>query len=555
MQQFRCYRLHDTVAGRPVADFDDYVDLDRDELSDGHSLTTYGPASGPGFDAKLYLSIGPEHLPTWADFLRPNFGGLRLPRTRSIGATMIVRLQQPLQHFAFTFGTTGRHLLKDDAWRRAYGTRAALNVIFEDGADTASILAIRTKRRGAKTLRSESQSSSATTLETFGADLLRDVFGGFTGVPFDHDTWGSRVTGGDSFTFQSSRSFTLLRDMCADVESAAMGENYRRMVPWLEDVQPVSEPDETARLEAEILRMVREQDTEHLDLAPPEMVDWQQIVGFTLPDDKWRGKDKAWRPDLRIVDVLRQLQQSGGLDPLEVTDLKRRHIGLVNDDGNRRTRWSLWRCLVAEFQLGDTTYVLDEGEFFVVDRDYLVELNRVVDRLRLDCAPLPAAYHGERESPYLLRVSRNASVLLLHEKTVRSRTRTTPIEVCDVLTAERQLIHVKRHLGSSDLSHLFAQGSVSAQLLQEEPNFRIETAKQIAQLTDDPRFEFFNAEPVATMQFEVLYAIIAEWRGRTLSEALPLFSKVNLRTVVNELSNRLFKISCYQVPIEAADEE
>ena len=40
------------------------------------------------------------------------------------------------------------------------------------------------------------------------------------------------------------------------------------------------------------------------------------------------------------------------------------------------------------------------------------------------------------------------------------------------LKGSRQLIHVKPHLGSSDLSHLFAQGRVSAELLHSNTEFR-----------------------------------------------------------------------------------
>jgi uncharacterized protein (TIGR04141 family) len=128
--------------------------------------------------------------------------------------------------------------------------------------------------------------------------------------------------------------------------------------------------------------------------------------------------------------------------------------------------------------------------------------------------------------------------------------RTTTVEVCDVLTPDRQLIHVKRHLGGRDLSHLFAQGSVSAQLLQDDPAFRVEAGTRVAKLTGDPRFVHFTADPLPTASFRVLYAVIADWRGRTLAEALPLFSKVNLRSVFRELRSRHFQVSCYQVPID-----
>ncbi len=41
--------------------------------------------------------------------------------------------------------------------------------------------------------------------------------------------------------------------------------------------------------------------------------------------------------------------------------------------------------------------------------------------------------------------------LLTDKKLVSTASQTTPIELCDILTTAGDLIHVKRHFGSSDL--------------------------------------------------------------------------------------------------------
>jgi uncharacterized protein (TIGR04141 family) len=51
------------------------------------------------------------------------------------------------------------------------------------------------------------------------------------------------------------------------------------------------------------------------------------------------------------------------------------------------------------------------------------------------------------------------AALLMDKKLVSATSQTTPIELCDILTAAGDLMHVKRHFGSSDpLSHQFSQG-------------------------------------------------------------------------------------------------
>jgi uncharacterized protein (TIGR04141 family) len=140
------------------------------------------------------------------------------------------------------------------------------------------------------------------------------------------------------------------------------------------------------------------------------------------------------------------------------------------------------------------------------------------------------------------------TLLLLDRKTVRITGRTTAIEICDLLSTSHQLVHVKRHLGSSDLSHLFAQGLVSAELLQMSTEFRRVAHEKIRTETNArPGFDFLDVPTFAPSDFEIVYAVIAGWRGRNCSEALPFFSKVNLREVVTDLRSRGFKVGLNQV--------
>jgi uncharacterized protein (TIGR04141 family) len=548
---FRCYRLHDLLDGNPVRDLDAYIEPAAEPMNGGHMRQEFGPVTGSGFTAKLYTSVGRINSPSWNDFLEPAFGPLGLPSVQSLGATLVVRLESA-KHFAFTFGATGRHLLRDDAWCRAYGTRASLNLVFGPGADPASLLAVRTKRRGSQTLRTASQSSGTTTLETFGLDLLRDVLGGFTAVPLERDTWGPRITGTDSLAFESDRGFDQLADLCHDVDSAAAREDYRAVLPWLQDVQPVSEPEDLARLQEHVIDMIRRRDTEHLDLAPPEIVDWEHVIGFRLPGDRWERGSKGRRSELRLIDILRRLEETGELRSIDVNTLKRRRVSIVDEDGNSRPRWSLWRCLVAHFEVKGTTYVLDEGDFFAIDRDFLADLDRHVDSLSTEYSLLIPATAGDTEADYFSKFSDNARAAVIHNRRIKPRKWTTEVEVCDILTDDRKLIHIKRHLGARDLSHLFSQGSVSAQLLQEEEGFRI-AAAEVAEEVSDGRWTFFLVDQIPPFAFEIVYGIIADWRERSLSEALPLFSKVNLRSFVQQLRGRHFRVGCCQIPVVGSD--
>src|SRR5205809_3797391 len=155
-----CYRLHETLLGRVPEDLDDYIDLEEQQP------TIYGPVDRGDFVAKLYVSVGPPHQPGWAGFVLDGFNNaskgpgavptedthepLQFPLTSSVGAAIVLNLVPEGYVFAFTFGVTGRFLLKHEAWRRGYGLQTALNLIYPRvgvQGGTGRLVAVDAKRR------------------------------------------------------------------------------------------------------------------------------------------------------------------------------------------------------------------------------------------------------------------------------------------------------------------------------------------------------------------------------------------------------------------------
>jgi uncharacterized protein (TIGR04141 family) len=544
-----CYALNNEVDGQPIHQQRDFID-DEDRR-----ITSYGPVSGRQFEAELFVSSVPPHEPRWADFLRSGFGSnVDILRSASVGAVIVVRIGSggSRQYFALTFGISGRHLLKDGAWQRAYGLRTALNLIYPSGGvsdeELSRLVALDAKRRGGETLRSRRQSSRATTFEGFDLDRLRDVVDAATGRPSNAQVWGPRISGGDALHFSTEISFDELGALCQQIAAAHARDDYRERFGWLDNIQPVTDPELREALEEAVREALVNERLEELDLAPPEIVDWTRVVSFRFHFD---GRRRLVRPDMRLQDYVVGLRQEGVLADVDVAYLKRRRISALDADDEPVHRWSVWRCLTGELQIEGHTYVLDEGEFFVIATDYLSEVNQFVERLPDSSVTLPAAGSRMREKDYNESAAEALDAVLLDRATISTSAATTPIEICDLLTRDKQLIHVKRHLGSRDLSHLFAQGFVSAELLQEDEQFRVAAQQKVIELTDSMREEIFGREGIVTSDFEVVYAIIAEWRDRRLEEALPFFSKVNLRRTVQSLSSRGFGVSCVRVPVEA----
>ena len=317
-------------------------------------------------------------------------------------------------------------------------------------------------------------------------------------------------------------------------------------------MQQVTDPLLIGRLEDAVISDLSAGRLDKLDLAPPEIIDWDRIVAFRYHYDRPQGRarTRVTRPDLRISDYLTGL--SGELDALEgARVLRSRSVFAVDQDGRDQHRWTVWKCLVGEVSDGVNTYVLDEGDFFRVSDAYINDLNEAIRLIPVSTVSLPASTPNLTEGAYNRRVAMGSSqLLLLDRQTVRITARTTPVEICDLLSSQCQLVHVKRHLGSSDLSHLFAQGFVSAELLQSNPEFRRVVRSKITELAGGDRgFNVIDEDGFRPAEFEVAYAIIERWRGRSVIDALPFFSKINLREVTNNLRARGFRVTL--TPIDA----
>lgn len=502
MPALTCYRVRPVVDGAPVRDFDTLLTEDA-----ATRVVRSSVLRRPGFTAVVYSAPTQTHVPAWAAFLQEGFADLALGRSGSPSALLVVRIRDPRYRrrsvlFAFAFGPVGRHLLRDDAYERGYGLRASLNLMYPRGADdSARLRAVDSKRRGPTTLRSRDQSSDLAEFEVFDVNRLRDVVSKAHGLPADHASWGRRVGGGDSLTLSSDITVDKIGRLCRDVEIASRRVDYTDRFSWIDDLQPVTDPVIRAELEEAVVADLRARDTTRISLAPPEIVDWDQVVGFRYHFDRPQGRAHAAviRPDLRLADYLTGLFRT--LDPheLDAEWLRPKKLYAVDENGDSTYQWGIWRCLIAEIQHNGCTYVLDEGDFYRVSSDYVDELNRAISAIAPSSRVLPPTTRTTVECAYNIAAAKDPALLLLDRQTVRIPARTTAIEICDLLSIDRQLIHVKRHLGSTDLSHLFAQGLVSAQLLQSSVDFRRAAEQKIREVRGTKSgFTFISATHLFT---------------------------------------------------------
>lgn len=555
MTALACYRIRDHIGGKPVTDYDQAVDLKRwgERITDAFETTEPVPA-------KLYVVAGANRPPDWLALLRDGFGEeVRVDRAPAPGALLLVRQarRRRTHYLAFAFGI-GRYLLRDDAYARNFGLRVALNAVFEgdEGREDFDPLRLRNviaRRVAANTMRFQGQASQRAALEEFDVDLERDLLHGVTGEPVDTKFWGSRISGSDAAHLNVPIRFAALPRLCGRLLDGHIKTDYQARFSWIDDVSRLQDPDRIEQLESLVVELLRSQNIDAVSLTVPELVEWHRIHRFRLPYER---RPEVRRPELRLADYLTVLHREQRLEGLSVGHLRSQRIDALDGDGNLAYSWTVWRCMSGEIEYEGRIYVLDDGDFFEVSRDYLDGLHRfLTSAVPPSSLTLPAADALWDEAAYNERAAASDGLLLLDRRTVKVDRSTTAVEVCDILSSDRHLVHVKRKLGSSLLSHLFAQGLVSADLLLTNEAFRRGARDRIAEaVSADPKtveledFEFFDEAALDPTRFEIVYAIVADWRGDDLVARLPFFSKVNLRRCVEELRRRRFSVTHLRIP-------
>ncbi|OGP59811.1 MAG: hypothetical protein A2162_01460 [Deltaproteobacteria bacterium RBG_13_52_11b] len=549
------FRLQDSWAGDDVGTFDEFL------IADHGPMRTYDLGHESPFKGRLYISEQEDKEPPWAAYLRSGFAVL--PKIMNIvtnRALLIVAVKHGNRniHFAFSFGF-GRYFLKSSSYVRNYGLKVALNAIYRGFpkrgiVDTYLIQSLDVKTVAANTIHTRRQSNRKTAFELFGVDVQRDVLRSITGRPAGEGEWGTRISGSDAVTIACSADFGELGVRCKSIEALYRKNNYKDYFSWIDNIKVVTDPRLKEELETELLEKMKSRQIENLELAPPEIVDWDRLKSYRFSLDPDQLSE-----ELNLGCFLELLERKGKLEGLSIKQLKSTYrIDALDGNNESVWTWNALQCLCGELPYHGQYYVLEGGEFTAVDDGYRKDVDKYVETIKEYRGRFPRWNAGWHEDEFNVASGKLPEYLLLHKQNVRLPEKTTPIEVCDLLSSDHCFIHVKPKFSSSTLSHLFSQGYISGELLCTSPDFRKQTlaaiSKALTQKINRPptkaalnKFATFQTGSINLREYKVVFAIIGDWAGKEFKDRLPFFSKLNLRKYVQDLRALGFEVLCKRI--------
>lgn len=504
------------------------IENPADSLKENHRLEEMQLRDRPE-NKRLYAGQAYNNPPKWLSFFNPDDRVLfdRL-RGAQAAAILFVRFEVHIEGegnftrwIAVCFGL-GVQALRQEALESQFGLKVALNRIGQ-----ARIKSIDSRRPEEATIQTRSQSSKSGDIFEFGISTDHIILQAITGKSEDED-FGGTLTGSDGLKLNSEVSYADIDDKISQIGEAFFSDDFERLFPWYGKITPVRDKILSARLEGELVERLKAGQFANVHLAPPEIVDYQHIDSF-----KYSGQSRGDEgyDELRIADYMRLYD---GIErTLTAYDLKNDHVKVKSEDQTAYyQKWTVYKCISAEVEVEDTLYVLAAGEWYAVLQDFVARINEELGAIEAAAVDLPAYLRGEVEGDYNRRAAENPGIHLFDKNLIHFSGERGRIEFCDLLTDNRQIIHVKRRSQSSQLSHLFMQGFVSAEAFIDYEELRRQvraTHPGVAHLIPEDRPD--------AQQYELVYVILHEGQP-----VLPFFSKVALVGMAKQLARMRFAV-------------
>lgn len=471
--------------------------------------------------------------PKWVDL----FAGIQGVRTdlmegRSVQGLLVMERQQRIMCFAFGHA---RHLISPLAVERYFGLKVALSM-----SDPDLIRSIDKTNIDKTPFRSRSQSSKYVSISEFDFRFDWEILKSLTGVvESDGGEAYELVTGTDSVSLYTEVDFAQLPRIADRLLAAYADESYKEDYPWIDYIVPVRDKFTIDRLDQAAIDKINRSEFNDVWIAPPAMVPYENFGGFNYKKVQTRNRTtQPVSPDLNLESCLAAKHKLG---VLTLALAKSSVIRLYDASDVEIDAWPIYLCLNAELELDGTRYLLNEGTWYSLDRDFVAETEEYFSGFEHSNIPLPA-YAGNQEGAYLIAASQQEEFLLMDQKFINLQGASSKFEFCDLLTRDNYIIHVKKYASSSVLSHLFSQAFVSAESLVRSAEVVTQVNGHLANITDHV-FAFDRS--VQPRPATIVLAIMQQRAGDL---HMPFFSKVNFRQYSRRLIEMGYRVQLQKIP-------
>jgi uncharacterized protein (TIGR04141 family) len=472
--------------------------------------------------------------PGWIkDFFGDALDGKFSILTASAKGVLLVPVEHGGQQriFAVVFGH-GRHLVSDGVIEERFGLKVVLNSVYRN-----SLRSIDKTTLGSTPKQSREQLSRESEAVSFGIDIEQDLVNAVTGRSKDA-RFGKTISGRDALALSVKVGLPEIREFLPVCLEQFESNDYKADFEWIDQIRDVRDPKTLATLNTWLVGRLAAGDLDKIWMAPPAVLDWVDVKGFRYAP----AKKAELHPDLDAATFLAALAGKDiGTDLLRSKSV----FAVSSKTDDAFDHWSAYRCFYAEAHIDDRMFVLNNGKWYEVAAGFTAQVLADFATVPESALVLPNYNHTDEGAYNESLPAAVANSHCMDREMIGYGGGHNTIEFCDLLTADRQLVHVKRYSGSAQLSHLFNQGVVSGELFVQEQDFRERLNQKLPaahKLVD-------TAQRPDPATYEIVFAIISKSNNPL---EIPFFSKVSLKNARRRLRGYGYTVTIKKIGNVAA---
>ena len=457
----------------------------------------------------------------WASFLEEDLS------QSSHGAVLFVEAEQRI--FALCFGF-GHYLLKPDSVEEKFGIRVASNALDKNKLKSTDVFSPSDHSKQRRT-----QTTKNSNLQTHDFDGYTHVLKKITGTVKQEyeEHLCKNITAGDGVKISTDLPASEMNNLCKTIFKLYQKNDHKDNFPEFFHMQDVRDAKLINNLDNKLVNSIKN-NCENIYITIPELIDFQEVSAF-----KFNLKDRKNHPEKENLDMSDLYSLIENIDKIDKKNLNEWRLVLLDDDGNKKMDFPIYKTLVYDCVLDNENYHFTHGCWYKVDSSFLQKISEELESIKKDKIsgikfPEFNKANDKNEEVYnrnlaeSLHSSSSNKAFCLDRQCIPI-SGYDKIEPCDVLLVkegeENYYIHVKRkHGGSSDLSHLFNQGDVSLTLLNNKDK------KFMQGLIDKTNMQEKDLVKNPHVHFLIL--------DNSNSQRLPLFSKITLYKTVQSIRSK-----------------
>ncbi len=485
----------------------------------------------PDINGSFFYKKSQSYQPDWiTKFFQDSLREVRDLYSATANGLILssVRVGNQDRLFAVAFGY-GRHFLDPDSVEERFGLKVTLNVV-----DPDSIRKIDKKNLSSIPKDVTEQLTKVGSASDFGIDIEQDLVRSVTGISND-ERFGHVVTGKDALSVSAPVHLSNLGRFLKLCYERYESEDYKKEFGWIDHVAEIKDHKLIATLDSLLVKNIL--DTHKGTwMSVPEILEWSQIKGFSYSNNANDIVD-----DINLQDFLNA--QSPGNKTIKNLDLLFKSKVQCFDTSDRlKAEWSAYECVYSEIVHDGHTYLLNNKKWYQIDKEFAEDVNSEFKTAITESSFTLPPYNHKNEGDYNLNVpSLMKDCYCMDKKLIVHGGTHHSVEFCDLITANRNIIHVKRYGASSVLSHLFNQGLVSGELFLSDRKFR---KKLNGILPGKLQLADTDMKP-APSDYKIVYAIISDEK-KDLD--IPFFSKLGFRNAKRKLETFGFPVEITKIP-------